>query len=273
MTRERDPSTGGTSSTCPACGSESLRSGYGNAARFQLCKRCGVLVRSHLPSADELTARYATAYSGAAVSSDRTGFESDRGMLLGIAELLGQRGLRAGFRVLDYGAGTGRLATILRQLGAAVDGVETAEAARLEAKRRYGFEFYPEISAVPAASFDFVVSVEVIEHLTDPHSVLRELRRVLKPGGHFFLTTPNARGLRARVYGTRWREAANPFHLMLFTEGALRIALERAGFGEIECIRFSPVGEGSFPRKALNRVLQLFRVYGGIRIIARRPNV
>ncbi len=214
---------------------------------------------------------YATAYSGAAVSSDRTGFESDRGMLLGFAELLGRRGLRPGYRVLDYGAGTGRLAAILRQLGTAVDGVEAAEPARLEASRRYGFEFYPELSAVPTASYDFVVSVEVIEHLTDPHTVLRELRRVLKLGGCLFLTTPSARGLAARVYGARWREAANPFHLVLFTDTALRIALGRAGFGEIECIRFSPVGQGSWPRKALHRVLQLFNLYGGIRIITRRP--
>jgi len=215
---------------------------------------------------------YATAYSGAAVSNDRTGFESDRGMLSGIAELLGRRGLRAGYRALDYGAGTGRLATLLVQLGAAVDGVEAAEPARLEAKRRYGYEFYPDLSAVPASSYDFVIAVEVIEHLTDPLTVLRELRKVLKPGGCFFLTTPNARGLTARVYRAQWREAVNPFHLVLFTNAALYIALERAGFGEIERIRFSPVGQSSWPRKALHRVLQLFNLYGGIRIIARRPN-
>ncbi len=112
----------------------------------------------------------------------------------------------------------------------------------------------------------------MIEHLTDPHTVLRELRRVLKAGGNLFLTTPNARGLTARVQGARWREAANPFHLVLFTDTALRIALGRAAFGEVECIRFSPIGQGSWPRKALHRVLQLFHLYGGIRVIARRLN-
>jgi 2-polyprenyl-3-methyl-5-hydroxy-6-metoxy-1,4-benzoquinol methylase len=38
---------------------------------------------------------------------------------------------------------------------------------------------------------DLVLLVEVIEHLTEPDAVLREIHRVLKPGGRLFLTTPN----------------------------------------------------------------------------------
>jgi SAM-dependent methyltransferase len=44
----------------------------------------------------------------------------------------------------------------------------------------------------PAASFDAVLFCEVIEHLqSDPVKVLLEIKRVLKPGGHLILTTPN----------------------------------------------------------------------------------
>ena len=42
-------------------------------------------------------------------------------------------------------------------------------------------------------SFDLVVSVWVLEHLKEPLSVFREVRRVLRPGGHFVFLTPNLR--------------------------------------------------------------------------------
>ena len=44
-----------------------------------------------------------------------------------------------------------------------------------------------------ADSFDVVVSVWVLEHLTDPLGVFIEVRRVLRPGGHFIFLTPNLR--------------------------------------------------------------------------------
>jgi len=54
--------------------------------------------------------------------------------------------------------------------------------------------FNIETSRFPfdSASFDMVLFCEIIEHLLmDPAGVLREIRRVLKPGGHLILTTPN----------------------------------------------------------------------------------
>lgn len=51
----------------------------------------------------------------------------------------------------------------------------------------------------PDASFDRVVCVEGIEHVVDRHRTLRELRRVLKPGGRLVITTPNLMSLRGRL--------------------------------------------------------------------------
>ena len=48
------------------------------------------------------------------------------------------------------------------------------------------------------ASFDLIACVEGIEHVVDRHKTLRELRRVLKPGGVMLITTPNLLSLRAR---------------------------------------------------------------------------
>ena len=50
------------------------------------------------------------------------------------------------------------------------------------------------------ASFDVVLLVEVIEHLSDHQAALGELSRILKPGGVLILTTPNIMRLNSRVH-------------------------------------------------------------------------
>jgi len=65
-------------------------------------------------------------------------------------------------------------------------------------------------------SFDIATANMVVEHLTDPDAVLREVRRVLKPGGLFILHTPN---LRSVVIGLASR-------MPQFLKNALALILE-----------------------------------------------
>lgn len=67
----------------------------------------------------------------------------------------------------------------------------------------------------PEASFDVVVSREGIEHLVAPYAFLREICRVLRPGGRLFLTTPNILSVDGRVkffltgYFPKFRDMVN----------------------------------------------------------------
>jgi 2-polyprenyl-3-methyl-5-hydroxy-6-metoxy-1,4-benzoquinol methylase len=59
--------------------------------------------------------------------------------------------------------------------------------------------------------FDVVVLSEVVEHLTDPRTLLNEVHRILRPGGLLWATTPNGSGLSWRLLGERrdkpaWRK-------------------------------------------------------------------
>ena len=75
-----------------------------------------------------------------------------------------------------------------------------------------------DIAALPFAdaAFDTVVCCETIEHVSDPRRAVRELARVLAPGGRLFLTTPsylNATGLYRgylRLTGRRYDEGGQP---------------------------------------------------------------
>jgi SAM-dependent methyltransferase len=99
-------------------------------------------------------------------------------------------------------------------------------------------------AALPYESerFDLVVSMDVVEHLVEPLPWLREIHRVVKPGGMVFLTTPNyaSRGLVtiertalelvARLQGFS-RKALHPSKL---TPASLAALLDTAGFRRIE---------------------------------------
>lgn len=137
-----------------------------------------------------------------------------------------------GRRVLDAGCGTAYGSRMLAEAGAEhVTGVDRA-ASVLEAAR-------PSLPAnvelvtgdlkelpFPDRSFDLVVSFEVLEHLEDPDTALRELERVVAANGIVLVSSPNR-----DVY-----EPGNPHHLHEYTPPELRDAMSRY-FAHVELRR------------------------------------
>jgi SAM-dependent methyltransferase len=104
-----------------------------------------------------------------------------------------------GRRVLDVGCQTGALPIALSRLGASVTGVDVdeklIEGARIRA-RGHGVEPSFQVSLAESlpfadASFDAVTFVDVIEHVADARAAVREIARVLRPGGTLYLFGPN----------------------------------------------------------------------------------
>jgi SAM-dependent methyltransferase len=196
-------------------------------------------------------------------------------------------------RILDVGCGDGTCTRLTADLavGHSVIGLDWAAAPLAKARNRGLTLVRGSLggSGLPfaAESVDVVILSEVIEHLVDTDAALAELRRVLRPGGHLILSTPNLaawfnRGLLLlglqpvfsevslhKVYGRPGNVVAG--HLHLFTRRALGQFLADNGFTDI---RISGACYHDVPTllRPLDRV---FRLLPGLSAIlmahARRP--
>ncbi len=105
-----------------------------------------------------------------------------------------------------------------------------------------------------AASFDAAIALEVIEHVRYPYRLLREVRRVLRPGGRFLLSTPNvatpvnrvALGLLGRFPDDEGlHDGYDVGHIHFFTRRSFRRGVEAEGF---EILAERPLLLQIFPR-------------------------
>lgn len=95
-------------------------------------------------------------------------------------------------RMLDLGCGTGTAGAAFRRSGAAVIGVDLSLECLSVAKKRLDAVVRCDALALPFAdqSFDAIVSRGALHHFPDPQGSLREMHRVLKPGGRALLADP-----------------------------------------------------------------------------------
>ena len=140
---------------------------------------------------------------------------------------------RGGGRLLDVGCGRGWYVKLMREWGWDAEGVEANPISVSAGKKAYGVPIAQgtlEQQQFPSSHFDAIAIRHVFEHVSDPLATLREILRLLRPGGWLGLATPNGFSLCSRWFGGNWRGATPPWHLHLFGPRSLRIALERSGF-------------------------------------------
>lgn len=153
-----------------------------------------------------------------------------------------------GARVVDVGCGPGHLLDHLLERGARCSGVEVAETLVAEANARLEgrpcFEGVSQGSVdhlpLPDGIADVACSLEVAEHLLDDQldAHVAEMRRILRPGGHLVLTTPNREDLRAEH--ALCPDCGAVFHriqhVRAWTAESLTAVAGRAGFEPVRVV-------------------------------------
>ncbi len=151
-------------------------------------------------------------------------------------------------RVIDYGCGPGHLLDLLSRKDIDLHAADfSAESTAIVSDRMAGRPRWHGVQLIrsmpspelPDSAFDLATCVETIEHLADEplNATLDQLKRIVKPGGTLFLTTPASENLEAAMTYCPFCEAEYHAwqHVRSFTPASARKLLEDLGWEVVYC--------------------------------------
>jgi len=165
-----------------------------------------------------------------------------------------------GGRALDVGCAAGYCLRVLAERGFAVKGVELSPVIAREAQAHLGQDAVHvgtlETSPHAPGSFDLITLWDVVEHVIDPHALLRRARELLAPGGLLVLETQDVESPFARILRRRWHHYKHSEHLYHFAPATIRRLLTDSGF-RVEALTHRYAGKhvsGAFVAERSGRV-------------------
>ncbi|MGA3292444.1 MAG: class I SAM-dependent methyltransferase [Candidatus Acidiferrales bacterium] len=184
------------------------------------CSECGLGQISPQPA--DLSPYYAETYYGG-----RHGFTANHCLRRRTRWVDSLFGAGENRKLLDIGCGDGSFLLAAQQQGWRGVGTEMNP----EPARETGLDVFPDVaSAAALGPFDCITLWHSLEHVRDPSAILRDCKKILKPGGVLLIAVPDAGGLEARTFGARWFHLDVPRHLFHFTRKSLASVLRAAGF-------------------------------------------
>lgn len=141
-------------------------------------------------------------------------------------------------RLLDIGSSLGTFGKLAQDMGFDVFVTDPSEEAIGYARKNYSLysSCVASVETIPEHwynNFDVVTALEVIDHLENPVTLLRKALNLLRPGGHFILSTPNNKSIEVRLKRSPpWDYP--PHHLSRYSTNTIKYILTNTGF---DCVR------------------------------------
>ncbi|MDT4969318.1 MAG: hypothetical protein QOJ64_4055 [Acidobacteriota bacterium] len=236
---------------CPVCdqppttyvgrrGGAAHRAGLGVECEVWRCGKCGLVFPNPMPMpVGGIEQHYTLDPEGYFQNHDSDNKVNIwRGQLAVAEKLTGGTG-----RLLDIGSGRGEVLVAGRERNWVTVGIEPTASFAEHAATLSGSEIRHEPverCGFDKESFDVVVLAAVLEHLYNPNETIREIARILRPGGALFVDVPNESGLYFR-FGNLYQKLSRrdwtvnlaptfePFHVFGFNPRSLRLLLSKHG--------------------------------------------
>ncbi len=226
---------------CPLCDSDLREFPFRLFRPYSIarCTACGLhyLYPRLTESAMQEVYRQPSYYEGGACGYADTSYIAQepalRATFKRLLHNLAKRGLTDG-QLLEIGCGYGYLLDEARAFFDDRVGTEFSSQGA-EIARATGAEvFVGGIEQVPAErKFDCVIATQVIEHVYEPLSFVKQLADLTTSGGHIVLATPDIGGALRRVMGRRWPSFKVPEHVVYFEFRTLSSLMRQAGLSDV----------------------------------------
>jgi len=139
-------------------------------------------------------------------------------------------------KLLDIGCGSGQFLYEMKELGLDVHGVEPGE---FDETERLNIKKGDLIKVrYPDNYFDIITMNHVLEHLNNPIETIKEIKRILKPGGAFIVGVPNTSSLANKIFRKNWLAYDVPRHLFNYSNKLLVQMLKQNEF-KINKVRYN----------------------------------
>lgn len=225
--------------SCPACDALA-RSPFYRQQGWELftCGACGLVYLDPMPTEASLAAMYHDAYNGAETgyfAKPRTKLRRSLTRLRIIRRFAGA----VGVKFLDIGCNGGFMVEAARRSGFTAWGIEPDSVSLDYARKHFPANHYfhgliadfaPQDKDGAPIRFDVAYCSEVIEHVPRPQAFLRDIYRLLTPGGILYLTTPDISHWRRPRLITQWDGFCPPSHCLYFSPENLIAMAKRCGF-------------------------------------------
>lgn len=223
--------------SCPSCQMNDFEHLFSiEYLNFVKCNTCGLVYINPCPMPEDLFKVYSKGLKEWTTIEAYIERKMDlfRDYLMKVEAVKEKRG-----RILDVGCSIGLFLKIARNRGWDIYGVDVSHEDVKYAKRNYNitvFEGTIKGANYPNDFFDVITMWDFIEHIPEPISCLKEVKRILKKDGMLFILTGNIESREAKQKGIYWPFLGGGTHLIFYSPQTIRKNLDIAG---LKAIRLS----------------------------------
>jgi 2-polyprenyl-3-methyl-5-hydroxy-6-metoxy-1,4-benzoquinol methylase len=229
---------------CPICSSNNIQEQLSakdytvsqNIFSIWHCNACTARFTQDVPGQDDIGAYYVSenyiSHSDTKKGIINSLYHMVRKRTLGAKRrlVINETGITKG-AILDIGCGTGAFLNTMKEADWNITGLEPDTVARAKAAELYAL--HPQepgkLFDLTPASFNAITMWHVLEHVHELHAYIKQIEKLLAPGGKAFIAVPNYTSKDAAIYAAYWAAYDVPRHLYHFSPQSMETLLAQHG--------------------------------------------